>query len=726
MRNIRPGRISSVFFLAFAATSSAAQSDQNVSLAYPEAPQGNVTDNYHGDLLADPYRWMENNDSPEFKTWVTAQTDLTKTFLKDATWDKIRTRMAQLENYDLIDPPIEENGKLFYSVRPSITTSRTSIFVSDAAGGEPRKLISHPYHYKSEIDPELLRFGGFLPSRTGKTLSYSSSADGSRWHDVRFIDVDSGELFNDRLKGVHQISGSGAWAPDKETFYYTRFNEPEGADKTAAPIRNGRIFLHRVGTEQSEDRLIYEPENDDEVPILATSLDGHYIITHLLDPKTQKTRIVIINESNFEAEEIFKARPGLYTYLDNQGDDFWFYTNHDADNGKIIRFNLETKEIAVAVPEQSEPMSGGSLIGGNALGKFGKHFVVMFVADGQRLIRTFDLEGRPVREVPLPIGGSVWGGFYGRADNPEFYFGLLDMFEPRAVYKMNAETGEYTLETTSKPESIDPNDYVIRQVSYESADGTTVPMFVTHKKGLKMDGSHPAFLYGYGAFGWNSFLFYQSHLIAWLEMGGIYAQPAVRGGGEFGEAWRNAGKGANKENTISDFIAAAEWLVANGYSHPNMLTVNGGSASSMPAAIAMQRRPDLFGAAILDRPVFDMLRFYKYAQGRFWIDEFGTPDTVEGYRSLRNMSPYHTLQADTCYPATLVMTGEVDQSAIPMHSYKYVARMQHNQSCDNPVLLYLMPKTGHSFGSTPEQVVDSRTAMVVFLQKIFGEGAFTQ
>ncbi len=700
------------------ATSACSSSTKNKQHLYPLTKRIEVINNYHGQRIADPYQWMETGNSAELADWLSQQQALTDSYLNGPAWTATSKRITELENYTINTSPIKAGGKYFFSQHPSIATHQTSVYVGNNPSADPRLLLASPYHYQESIDQSLIRFGGYLPSHSGRTVAYTSSSDGSRWHQMRFIDTQSGMLLDDQLDGLNPASGTASWAPDQEQLYYTSFDEPAAADKFSAPVNNGRVLMHTVGLPAASDVIIFEPANSDLIPSAVASLDGHYVIIHVFNPGNQ-TNQIFLKDAHTEqpAIELFSNSNAQFTYLDNDAGQFWFYTNDQAPNGQIIKLDIHAGMQTVVVAERNEPMSGGSFVGGNAIGKFGHQFVILYMQDAVPLIRIFDLQGHLKKELNTPTGGSLWGGFTGRADDPELYFGFLGMFDPATIYRMDARSGVYELLNRSKPKGLDANQFETRLVYYDSFDGTRVPMFIAHKKGLIPDASSPAFVYGYGAFGWNSFLFYQSHLIAWMEMGGIYAQPGLRGGGEYGQAWHAAGKGANKENTIKDFIAAAEWLIDNDYTRASKLVANGGSASAMPAAIAVLRRPELFSAAIYDRPALDMLRFNQFTNGRLWLDEFGTPDTVEGFHALQRMSPYHNLTPDTCYSPTMIMVGEVDPVTIPMHGYKFTASLQHLQSCGNPVLLYSMPKTAHSFGSTPEQIIKSRTAMIVFLQK---------
>jgi len=685
-----------VFFVL--AAGAVAESSRQAEPGYPDAPRTDASDVYHGETVSDPYRWMEDSQDPRLASWLDAQARLTASFFDPRIRQQARKRIAELEDTRQRYAPIKAGKRYFFAEFPSVATDKTGIYVREGRAGVPRLLTEPPYHFGEDVDPGAIRFNGFTPNDDGSTVAYSTSGDGSVWHRVRFLDVDSGRLLDDELRGINRIAAGLAWGREGDRLYYVRFDEPAGAAKMSAPVVNGRIYLHVVGQSQVEDTLVFAPEDDQSVPSVAASLDGRYLVVHVLDPLTQANRVFVRKTSHATAatQELFRGRPARYAYLDNDGPRFWFYTSEDAPNGRVVSIDIATGEETVVIAERDEAMSGGSLVGGNAMGKFGDRFVILYRVDGLPVIRVFDLDGNLTAEVAAPPGGSVWGGFSGRADDPELYFGFIGLTDPFAVYRMDARDGTYHLYSSARPAGLDPDAFTIRQVTYESRDGTRVPMFIAHRKGLAENARHPTYVYGYGAFGWNSFLYYQSHVVAWLEMGGIYAQPALPGGGEFGQQWHDAGKGVNKENTVSDFIAAAEWLIDAGYASPDSLVVNGGSASAMPAAAAMQRRPDLFAAAIIDRPALDMLRFDRFTQGRMWLDEFGSPETRDDYLALRRLSPYHNLEQGACYPATLMLVGESDPVTPPLHGYKYTAAMQHAQGCRSPVLLYVMPKTGHT------------------------------
>ncbi|MCI0353557.1 MAG: prolyl oligopeptidase family serine peptidase, partial [Acidobacteria bacterium] len=414
-----------------------------------------------------------------------------------------------------------------------------------------------------------------------------------------------------------------------------------------------------------------------------------------------------------------------FKLLGSQGSRFWFYTDWNAPRGRIIAFDLERpqpRHWMEVVPQAQEPISGRSNVGGNALGMFGKHLVLVYLKDGRPFLRTFDLQGKLKKEAAFPTGGSVWGGFSGRQDDPEVFYRFLELTSPSTIYRLNPATGrsEVFLRSTV---NLRPGDYVVKHVFFRSKDGTRVPMFLAHKHGAEPGKDTPALLYGYGAFGWVAFTWFQPQVLAWMEMGGVFALPAIRGGGEYGEDWHKAGMKLNKQNAIDDYIAAAEWLVANGYTSSSRLVANGGSASGPVAAAAVLQRPGLFGASVIDRPILDLLRFDQFTAASYWIPEFGSASDPQEFKALYAYSPYHTLRDGQCYPPTLVVSGERDQTAVPLHAYKFTAAMQAAQGCGQPVLLKVMRGIGHNFGATAEQRVDSWTDILTFLFRALGMDA---
>lgn len=678
---------------------------------YPLSTRIEQTDTYHGVEVADPYRWLEETNSAQVTHWLKDQDQLFATYVNGFNErQKIRARLASLWHFDFFSTPIKANGTYFFTKTPEGQTTTS--------------LHKHVFNRKPEMvfNPEILgpdlNLSGFQPSPDGKWIVCLVSRGQSRWREARIVSH-RGQLNQDNLKGLHTMSGPIAWSIDNRGFYYIAFEQPEEAQENQALVKNPKIHYHLLGTKQSEDRLIYSAESSDSNLAVQTSEDGRYLVITSREGGSSKNKILYTDLSSHDSvsKELVSGN-AAYTYLGNTRSEFYFYTDLEAPNGRIISLNLEGPDQSnwkTIIPESKETIAAGSLVGGNAVGYYGNRFVILYWKDALPVLKSFDKHGKLERRIELPEGSSIWGGISGSAADPEVFYALLTLTRPRTIYKLNLTSGKS--EVFREVEKDFPSeDFVTKHVFYKSKDGTQIPMFIVHKKGITLNGSNPLFLYGYGAFGWNSFLWYQPNVLLWLERGGIYALPRIRGGGEYGESWHQAGVKRNKQNTIDDYISAAEWLIQNQYTSADRMVANGGSASGFLAAIAVMKRPDLFGAALIDIPFLDLLRYDKFTGGRSFIPEFGSTEDPEEFQFLHSISPYHNIKPGQCYPPLLVRVGELDQTAVPMHGYKFIAAMQAAaQKCPNPILLKVMRGAGHNFGATPEQNIDSSTEGLVFL-----------
>jgi prolyl oligopeptidase len=711
----KPCCFSAIFFIgSWAGDSYTQSSDHSGKLVYPQAKPMEQSDNYHGIRVEDPFRWLENMESTETRRWVNAQDELTKNFLNGVpARSTIHKRISALWNFDLYSIPTKADNRYFYT-KTAAGKSRSVLYVQEKLDSLPRI-----------IDP-LARFGdqevtlaGYWPSLDGRLLAYATAKGQSRWRRLKIVDIESGRDYTDEIIGLHNLSGGIAWTKDGKGFFYTRFDLPKEGSEQKAAIESSKIYYHRLGTAQSEDQLIFaKPGQTQWLFTLQTTIDGRYLIITAREGSNSANKIYFKNllspHGNVGSLDKVDA---AYTILGNQGSYFQFYTDFAAPAGRVVAFDItkpQPKYWTEVIPQADETIAGGSLVGGNALGLFGNQFVIMYIKDGRPLVKVFSLQGRFQYEVDLPGAGSIWGGFSGTQNDYEVFYQFLGIADPSSIHCLNLKTRKRTIFRRSQL-NFDPDHFVAAQIFYQSKDGTRVPMFIAHKKGLQMDGKNPAFMYGYGAFGWSSFMWYQPHVLLWMEMGGVYALPGLRGGGEYGEAWHQAGMKRNKQNAIDDYLAAAEWLIANKYTSPSKLVANGGSASGSMAGAAMLRRPELFGACVIDLPVLDMIRFEKFTSAAYWIQEFGASSHPEEFKMLLSYSPYHNIKAGQCYPPTLIMVGDRDQVTVPMHAYKFTAAMQAAQGCDQPVLLKMMWGAGHNFGATPEQNIDSFTDEITFL-----------
>lgn len=659
------------------------------SLEYPPAQRTDQIDEYHGVDVADPYQWMEDLESPDLHSWMRAQDDLLDEYLSEVpSRESLARHLYELTEFDIYSAPIKTDSGHFYTTTGNAGVGETRVFMQELDGEE--RLLIDPDERLEAGD----NLGGIMPSPDGGYLTYSYGEGQSRWRDVRVLEVATGADMPETLTGLNALAGAVSWTAEGTGFYYVRYDEPEAGQTQESRPENPRVMFHRVGTPQAEDQLVFErPEQPNLLFTPTATEDGRYLVLTVRRGASQDVTILYWDVNG--GESFRQLVQGPHTFLGNEGESFFFYSTLDAPNGRVVAVDLsDPSRIDELVSERDEAITGNSLVGGNGVGYYGGRFVLLYTKDALPIVRVFDSRGELSYEVDLPDVGTIWGGFAGQADQAELFYRFLSLTDAAVVYRMNLETGENTV-FRAPDLAFDSDDFVTKQVFYQSKDGTRIPMFVVHRQDLALDGRHPLFMYGYGAYAWTAFLWYQPHIVAWLEMGGVYALPGIRGGGEYGREWHQAGVGRNRQNAIDDYNAAATWLIENGYTSPGRLIANGGSASGSLAGAAVVQRPNLYGASVIDIPTFDMLR-----RGG-WEEEFGDPSDPDDFEVLYGYSPYHNMEAGVCYPAMLVMAGEKDETAVPFHAYKFVARMQRLQACDNPVLLKVMWGAGHTHGATP-------------------------
>ncbi len=680
-------------------------------LNYPTTRRGDDADTYHGQRVADPYRWLEQMDSPQTRAWAKAQDALATDFLKSTPMrETFRERIASISKHDLTSAPIKAEGRYFFTKSLDSVGNNALLYAQDGPSAPPRLLLD-----PRRDDLKLRAFQqDFHPSLDGRFVACSLVRGQSRWRQMKIIGAD-GQIRPDWLTGLHAVSNTVAWSKNSEGFFYVRFHEPEAGEEMKASVDNRGIYYHKLGSPQSEDALIYS-RGSGWLFIPYVTEDGRYLIIDARDGGSPKNSILCLdlNQPNSGPIELLKA-DAAYTFLGSAGGRFFFYTDRQSPRGRIVVLDPGSPDkLTTVVAESKEAIAGGSLVGGNAVGMFGNHLAAMYWGEGRSVIRVFDTRGRLRHTIPLPEGASLWGGLSGAQGDDEIFYALLSLTSPRTIHRLDLGSGKVTVFRRAEL-NFRESDFAIRQVFYRSKDGTRVPMFIAHKKGIRLDGSNPTLMYGYGAFGWNSFLFYQPSVLVWMEMGGIYALPRIRGGGEYGAHWHHQGKGLRERNSIDDFIAAAEWLTANRYTSASKLVANGGSASGSLAAAAIIERPELFGAALIDIPVLDMLRYERFGAARTWSEEFGSVANADEFKVLLSYSPYHNVKHGQCYPPVLIRVGERDETATPLHGYKFAAAMQSAQACPNPALLKVIWGAGHSLGATDEQVIESRADEMAFL-----------
>ena len=663
---------------------------------YPETARVDHTDDYHGTVVADPYRWLEDDvrESTEVADWVAAQNQVTFAYLETIPErKKIRERLTSLWDYEKFGVPFREGGKIFY-FRNDGLQNQSVLYAQDDLDSEPTLVI----------DPNTFSEDGTVAladveiSPDGRYAAMAIQDGGSDWRTVKVLDLETLDELDDQLEWVK--FSSLAWAADSSGFYYSRFPATEEGAEFQSLNKNQRIYFHAAGTAQDADKLVYaRDDHPDWLLIPEISDDGRFLVIYsqvgsggnqmaFLDLTQESADAVFITE-DFENE---------FGFVGNVGDKLIFRTNLNAPRGRLVEIdsgNPGRDNWQELVSESEAVMRGASLVG-NSL-------IAVYLKDAYSQVHQFALDGTPVRKVELPGIGSV-SGFGGKPDLNESFYSYSSFNSPPTIYRFATDTGESTVFKTVKVD-FDPADYVVKQVFYNSKDGTRVPMFIAHRTGLQLNGDTPALLYGYGGFNIAITPRFSISRVAWMEMGGIFALANIRGGGEYGDDWHKAGTKLKKQNVFDDFIAAGEYLVAERYTRPAKLAVMGGSNGGLLVGAVVNQRPDLFAAGLPAVGVMDMLRFHKFTAGRFWTDDYGSSDNPDEFKALLAYSPYHNLKDGTKYPAIMVTTADTDDSVVPGHSFKYAARLQEAQAGSAPVMIRIETRAGHGSGKPTDLII---------------------
>jgi len=692
---------------------------------YPSARRLSIVENINGTEVQDPYRWMEEADSAELKDWVEAQTAIADEFVAGADYEAIVRRIEQLGRFDLGFAGKRRNDRLFYLLRPK-DGGPVRLYVDD--GKNPQLLVHSEQIPEPDFKESYLGGRGFAryqwPDRAGNLVAYGYTDGATPAVRFRVIDAQSGKHLPDVIEDVVPAFAVVEWNATGDGFYYFRARSADVEGTSGSRTEPIGLYFHRLGTHQDEDRAVISQQADDRnVYWPAVSSDGRYLVVQKREGSAAVSSYLIYDNRDPDAEpsEWFANANARFIYLGNDGTHFFFQTTMGAPNGRIVSVDLNSPgEVEEWIPESELDMLAGSNVGGDVIGYFGGYFVIGYLRDGVPEVRIFDRKGSFERTLPLTDGFSIWGGLHGTPNGTQVTAGLLNALSPSSIITINLVDGSVR-EDFSADVPFDSADFVVQRVTYESRDGTRVPMSVVHHKDVQLDGNNPALIYGYGMHKWVSFLFYQAHIIHWMELGGVYAMPAIRGGGEYGDEWHESGITTNRQNAMDDYVWAGKWLIEEGYSSPSMLVANGGSASGPLAGMVPLQYGDVFAAATIDYPVLDLVRGPLYGNGALMIEEYGSLDIAEESRAMIKQSPYHhALDASSCFPPTLVLVGENDQTVLPFHGYKYTAAMQRAQQCDNPVLLKMMRDTGHNYGLTPEAFAANAGAQIAFLKKVLG------
>ncbi|MBC7571542.1 MAG: S9 family peptidase [Spirosoma sp.] len=672
-------------------SSSALLAQINAPLTYPAARKTDHVDTYHGTTVADPYRWLEDDRSAETAEWVKAENKVTFDYLAKIPYRKqLQNRLEQVYDYPKYSAP-SRKGDWYYFSKNDGLQNQSVLYRQKGLTGTPEVVI----------DPNKLsadgttRLGAFSLSKDGKYAVVGTSVGGSDWQQYRIMDLSTKQYLPETIEWV-KVSGA-AWQGNG--FYYSRYPKPDGS-ALAAKNENHQVFFHTLNTPQSQDRLVYEdPKNPQRFHTVGTTDDERFALLTISDRGKGKDGNALFFMDSKATKPAFVpvvAEPGndKYGVLDNDGADLLIETNADAPNTKITRYNTATKKWSVVLPEKPEPLVDVQAAGGKLFAEYSK--------DVTSRVYVYSYGGKLENEIELPAIGSA-GGFGGEKDDKFVFYTFTSFTFPPTIYRYDIATKKSSVFRAPEVD-FKPTDYETKQVFYTSKDGTRVPMFVTYKKGLKMDGTNPTLLYGYGGFNISLPPAFSPLRIPFLEQGGIYAQANLRGGSEYGEKWHEQGMKAKKQNVFDDFIAAAEYLIAQKYTSADKLAAQGGSNGGLLVGAVINQRPDLFRVAIPQVGVMDMLRFHKFTIGWNWIADYGSSDNPDEFKTLYAYSPIQNIKPGIKYPATLITTADHDDRVVPAHSFKYAATLQENYKGANPVLIRVDVNSGHGASNTKKNI----------------------
>ncbi len=689
-----------------AASSASAQE----RIAYPRTERGDVIETLFGERVADPYRWLENDvrEDPRVRAWVAAQNAVTNRYLATLpSRAAFRARMTQMYDYERFGLPEKAGARYFYTRNDGLQ-NQAALYVREGLNGAPRLLID-PNSWSQDGATALAEWD---PSEDGRFLLYSVQDGGTDWRIVRVLDVATGQPLTDEIRWV-KFSNLD-WAKDGSGFFYSRFPEPPQGQQFQSLNQNQSIYFHRLGTAQSADRLVYAtPDRPQLNHNSQVSDDGRWLIV------TSSTG----TDARYEITLIDLAAPGAaprrlvtglehdWRYLGNQGTRFFWTTNEGAPRRRIVATDIaEPGGPTELVPEDEATLGSASIVG--------DQLIATYMVDARSEVRTFTLDGRRTGTIQLPGIGTA-SGFSGDPADSETFYSFSSYNQPPTIYRYDSASGRS--DVFAQPElAFDPAHYEVRQAFFASRDGTRVPMFLVHRRDLDRSRPQPTLLYGYGGFNSSSTPAFQPRWMTWIDMGGVLAVANIRGGGEYGRAWHDAGRRASKQNGFDDFIAAAEYLIRERITSNRNLAIEGRSNGGLLVGAVLNQRPDLFAAALPGVGVMDMLRFDRFTAGRYWVDDYGYPDREADFRILRRYSPYHNIRSGVRYPAVLVTTADTDDRVVPAHSFKYIAALQAADAGPLPHLIRIETRAGHGSGKPTDKQIEEYSDMYAFIARFTG------
>jgi len=668
-------------------------------LAPPKTRTDNVTENLHGVEISDPYRWLEAQDSPETRAWINGQNQYSQTVLSTLPGrDAIHKRLEQLLKIDTIGIPTARGGRYFYNKRLA-TQNQSVIYMRAGLSGKEEALID-----PNQMSADQTTSAGVVDiTDDGKWIAYNIRQGGKDETTIHFLDVDARkdlpeQLAEARYSGIQIL-------PDKTGIFYSKSIYPEGEKQTVS-----RVYYHAIGTNQGQDKMIFgEGYGPTDIISPDLSLDGRYLIIYVFHGSSGDNTDVFMKDvkSDGPITPIVKDLKSAFNG-EVAGDQLYVVTNYNAPNRRVIDIDLRTpaqdkwREI---IPEGQSVINAFSIVGGKIF--------VNYLENVSTKVKAYDMSGKFVRDIPFPTIGTA-GGMAGRPDQDEGFYSFSSFAQPVTIYRYSAATGKQEVWARINV-PVNGSEIETKQVWYASKDGTRIPMFLVYKKGLKLDGNRPVFLTGYGGFNVRQTPGFSSTAALWAEHGGVFALPNLRGGGEFGEKWHQAGMFGNKQNVFDDFIGAAEWLIKNNYTNPKKLAISGGSNGGLLVGAALTQRPDLYQAVVCAYPLLDMIRYHRFLVARYWVTEYGSSDDPDQFKYIYKYSPYHNVKEGTKYPAVLLITGDSDTRVAPLHARKMTARLQATTGSDRPILLHYDTKAGHSGGLPVSKQIDDTTDTLSFL-----------
>jgi prolyl oligopeptidase len=691
-------------------------------LEYPKAEKSNVVDEYFGTKVQDPYRWLENTDSPETIDWVKAENRLTVAYMEKLP-DRVpfREELTKLLNYERYTVPEWRGHRYLYRKNEGLQ-NQSVIYTLQRLSDEPEVLL----------DPNQLASDGTVAvtstkvSEDSRLLAYGVAASGSDWNEIRIRDINAGKDLPDVIKWVKFSEPS--WTKDSKGFFYSKFPEPNPSDnQTFAKLANQRLYYHQLGDRVENDRVIYERPDDPDLGFGAeASHDGRFLVMLVNKGTDERDQVYFKDLGDPLAPKIdapfqsivdkFEAE---FKIVGSVGNKLFAVTDLNAARYKIVEIDLMNpnqdhwKDI---IPESKDLLEDAALVGGK--------LVVKYLVDAKNKLFVFTLDGKRESEINLPTLGTV-GALSGDSDRAELFYLFTSFLYPSTIYRYDVTTGQSVVFKQSNV-NFDPNLYETKQIFYASKDGTRIPMFIVGRKGLQLDGNNPVYLTGYGGFNISMTPSFTAPYVSWIEKGGVFALPNLRGGGEYGREWHEAGMKEHKQNVFDDFIAAAQTLIDLKYTNTRKIAIVGGSNGGLLVGAALTQRPDLFGAAVAEVGVLDMIRFQKFTIGWAWQSDYGSSDTSEGFHNLIRYSPLQNIKKGTCYPPTLITTGDHDDRVVPGHSFKFTATLQAAQGCENPILIRIETKAGHGSGKPVSKIIEEQSDILAFLWNADGRGPRTE